>query len=83
MKARWAMQDAKNRLSEVVDRALTEGPQTITRRGRETAVLVSADDFRALCAGKGDLVGFLRQSPLVGVELDLARDEGYGRDVTL
>ena len=83
MKGTWALQDAKNRFSEVVNCAVSDGPQTITRRGRETAIVVAVDDFRSLFGGKGDLVEFLRRSPLAGVELDLSRDEDYGREVEL
>ncbi|MDP6811412.1 MAG: type II toxin-antitoxin system Phd/YefM family antitoxin, partial [Kiritimatiellia bacterium] len=43
----WTVQDAKNRFSQVVEHALHEGPQTITRRGKETAVLVSMSTFRS------------------------------------
>ena len=83
MKATWALQDAKNRFSEVVQRALSEGPQTITRRGRETAVLLSLEDFKALMAPKGSLVEFFRNSPLRGAGVDLSRDGDLGRDVDL
>ena len=83
MKRVWALQDAKNKFSEVVDRAVAEGPQTITRRGRETAVVVSMRDFKRLAAPKGGLVGFFRKSPLVGVDLDLERSDDYGRNVEL
>jgi prevent-host-death family protein len=79
----WALQDAKNRLSEVVDRAIKEGPQTITRRGRETAVVVSVHDYQELTKPEGSLVSFLRESPLVGADLDLERVEDYGRKVEL
>jgi prevent-host-death family protein len=79
----WTLQDAKNRFSEVVEHALHDGPQTITRRGKETAVLISVDSFRALCAGKDDLIRFLRRSPLHGMELDIERTGEYGREVTL
>ena len=79
----WALQDAKNRLSELVDRAIEEGPQTITRRGRETAVVVSVSDYKRLTKPEGSLVSFLRRSPLVGVELDLERVDDYGRKVDL
>jgi antitoxin Phd len=79
----WALQDAKNRLSEVVDRAIKEGPQTITRRGQETAVVVSMSDYRSLTKPEGGLVSFLRKSPLVGVDLDLERVDDYGRKVEL
>lgn len=43
--ARWALQDAKNRFSEVVDAALRGEPQVVTRRGIETAVIISHDDY--------------------------------------
>jgi antitoxin Phd len=79
----WALQDAKNRLSEVVDRAIGEGPQAITRRGKKVAVLVSSEQFRKLASPKGDLVSFLRSSPLVGAELDLTRDPDAGRETDL
>jgi antitoxin Phd len=44
----WQLQEAKQKLSTVVDRELSEGPQTITRHGVETAVVVSAEQFRRL-----------------------------------
>ena len=79
----WALHEAKNRLSELVDRAIAEGPQTITRRGRETAVIVSVSDYKRFTEPKGSLVNFLRESPLVGVDLDLERVGDYGRKVEL
>ncbi len=82
MKTTWTLQDAKNRFSEVVEDALRHGPQTITRRGKETAVLVSAEQFRLLAGGRQDLVQFLRRSPLRGVDLDLRRPRDVGRDVS-
>ena len=83
MKRVWALQDAKNKLSEVVDRSIEEGPQTITRRGRESAVVLSMKDFKRLTGPKGSLVSFFRNSPLAGVDLDLERDEDFGRKVEL
>ena len=46
----WPVQDAKARFSEFLDRCLTEGPQMVTRRGAEAAVLVPADEWRRLQA---------------------------------
>ena len=83
MNSRWALQDAKNRFSELVETAIREGPQTITRRGKDTAVLLSADQFRKLTAKEDSLVDFLRRSPLRGVVLGLERDRDTGREVTL
>ena len=83
MQATWALQDAKNRLSEGVNRARTDGTQTITRRGEEAGVVLSVDDFQALVKPEGDLLAFLQKSPLKGVELDLTRQTDYGREVNL
>lgn len=48
----WQLQDAKNRLSELVETTLTDGPQVITRRGRDTAVLISYADYQKLVQKK-------------------------------
>ena len=83
MRKIWALQDAKNRFSEVVNHAIQDGPQVITRRGNETAVLLSMRDYRALAAPDGNLVDFFRSSPLVGLDLRFKRDDDYGREVDL
>ena len=44
----WQLQDAKNRFSEVVEKALTEGPQRVTRRGKPAVVVVAADEYERL-----------------------------------
>jgi antitoxin Phd len=44
----WAVQDAKARFSELVDTCLKDGPQVVTRRGSETAVLLSFDEWKRL-----------------------------------
>ena len=80
---KWQLQDAKNRLSEVVRRARSEGPQIITLHGADAAVVISALDFGRLSRRKGKLVDFFRKSPLVGVDLDLARNKDTGRKVDL
>ncbi len=46
----WAVQDAKARFSELLDACVSEGPQVVTRRGTETAVLVPIDEWRRLQA---------------------------------
>lgn len=77
----WQLQEAKNRFSEVVDRALSEGPQRVTRRGQEVVVILSIEEYTKLQKSKSNLLEFFRNSPLVGVELDLERDKSYPRDV--
>jgi antitoxin Phd len=79
----WQLQEAKNRFSEVVNKALAEGPQTVTRHGEEIVVIVSKADYNRLLKSRTSLVEFFRQSPLVGVELDLERDKSTPRDIDL
>jgi prevent-host-death family protein len=70
----WQLQDAKNRFSEVVDRALSEGAQTITRHGKQTAVVISADEYRAFRAKKGGLAAFFASAPRADLEITRGRD---------
>ena len=80
----WQLQEAKNRLSEVVDEAMQNGPQLITRRGIEAVVVISFADYRKMMAKQEKLTAFFRESPLVGVELDLVRDtSGWRPDPAL
>ena len=46
----WPVQDAKARFSEFLERCLSEGPQIVTKRGAEAAVLVPMDEWRRLQA---------------------------------
>lgn len=82
----WQIQSAKARFSEVFRRARTEGPQRITRQGKEGVVMVAEEHYTQLVAKSHQpksLVQFFRQSPLRGVELDLERDRDPGRDIEL
>jgi prevent-host-death family protein len=79
----WPLQDAKNRLSELVDRAKAGIPQIITRRGKQEVVVIGIEDFRRISAREQDLVSFLRSSPLAGVDLQIERDDDPGRAVLL
>ena len=79
----WQLQDAKARLSEVVKRATQEGPQHITLHGEPAAVVLSAADYQRLKKRPKRFVDFIRNSPLKGVELDLARDRSPPREIRL
>ena len=81
MQKSWALQDAKNRFSEVVDTAIRIGPQHVTRRGSPAVVILSESDYQRLTRGDSDLVKFFADSPLRG--LDLERTKDLPRDVTL
>jgi len=75
----WQLQEAKNRLSEVVAKATISGPQIISKRGVETVVVISFRDYRRLTAKQQKLTDFFQASPLCCVELDLSRDQGRAR----
>jgi antitoxin Phd len=85
-KASWQLQAAKARFSELFRRARSEGPQLITRQGKEGVVMISDEQYEQL-AGKAhqpkSLLQFFRESPLVGLELNLERDKDEGRDIEL
>lgn len=83
MDDRWQLQEAKNRLSEVVRKAREDGPQVITVHGADAVVVVSTDQYRKLSRRKGTLTEFFRRSPLVGVDLDIVRRADTGRPVDL
>ena len=73
----WQIQDAKNKLSEVIARALTQGPQVITKHGENTAVVVSYAEYEKLRKSQSKLSEFFSSSPLAGV--DLSRDKSSPR----
>ncbi|WP_165253738.1 type II toxin-antitoxin system prevent-host-death family antitoxin [Paludisphaera soli] len=77
----WNLAEAKNRLSEVVNLALSEGPQTITRRN-DTVVVVSAEKYAELTGQRQSFKDFLMSGPSFE-GLDLERDESPMRDVEL
>lgn len=77
----WNLADAKNRFSEVVNLALTEGPQTIHRR-KDTVVVVAAEEYDRLTGKLPTFKAFLCQGEsFEGLELD--RDPTPGRDLSL
>jgi prevent-host-death family protein len=79
MSKTWQLQDAKNRFSEVVEGALKGEPQIITRRGVETAVVLSYEDFKSMKVCCHNLSHFFQKSPLVAVKLDVKREKSPSR----
>ncbi len=78
----WALQDAKNRLSEVIRQALAEGAQEITIRGEPAVTVIATRELQRVRGQPQSLADFLCASPLRGLEL-MARDKDTGRDVIL
>lgn len=82
----WALQDAKARFSEVVRRANVDGPQVVTYRGVEKAVVISADEFRRLHPDRRSFVDALLEGPTLDdgtVDTINRRSDDRGRKVRL
>ncbi|MGK0290273.1 MAG: prevent-host-death family protein, partial [bacterium] len=71
MQKQWKLQDAKNKFSEVVEHALAGEPQIVTRRGVEAVVVISVSDYKKMIQPKENLVDFIQNSPLHGIDLDI------------
>ena len=80
---KWQLQEAKNRLSRVVEEARRGRPQTITLRGTPAAVIISFEQFQELTRPRTTLSEFFRASPLHELELNLERSRDAGREVDL
>ncbi|MCF8051262.1 MAG: type II toxin-antitoxin system Phd/YefM family antitoxin [Desulfobacterales bacterium] len=79
----WQLQEAKNRFSEIVNKALQEGPQVVTRRGKKTVVILSVEQYQRLVKPTVNIVDFFQKSPLRDVDLDLTRKKDSSREVNV
>ena len=71
----WQLQEAKNKFNKVVDDAIHDGPQMITKHGAEVAVVLSVEEYRKLIGSHKKLSDFFQESPLAEADLDLTRDK--------
>jgi len=82
----WQLQTAKAQFSELFRRARSEGPQIVTRQGKEQVVVLPAEQFAQLIKRTRQpksLVQFFAESPLAQVTLDISRDIDLGREINL
>ena len=79
----WTVAKAKARLSQVIEQALTAGPQTITRNGRDAVVVVSVEEWERKTKRKGSLADFFAESPLRNSGLVIKRDREKPREIDL
>lgn len=77
----WQVQEAKQRFSELVERARSEGAQVVTRRGRDVVVVLSVERYRELIGDGADFTELLLSGPDLA-ELEIGRSSG-GRRVDL
>jgi prevent-host-death family protein len=81
--ATWTVAEAKARLSEVIERAQSGGPQTITKNGRTAVVVVNAEEWERKTKRTGNLAEFFAASPLRKSGLKIERSKGRPRKVVL
>jgi prevent-host-death family protein len=80
----WQLQEAKNKLSQVVEEAISNGPQVITKRGVEAVIVLSYVEYRKMISLQKPLSVFFQESPLAQQTLDLSRDRsGIRPDIAL
>ena len=78
----WRLAEAKNRFSEVINKALSEGPQQVMRRD-DTVIILSKDDYEKLTGKQTGFKDFLLNQTPILEDLDLNRDKTLMRDVDL
>jgi antitoxin Phd len=85
MGAKWSLQEAKNKFSAVVEAARRKGPQTVTRRGQDAVVVVSAEDFERLRKleeeRKPSLAEFLLSGPKIEGDFEIPRAKIKPRNI--
>jgi prevent-host-death family protein len=79
----WTVAEAKAKFSEIIERAMSEGPQTITRKGRTAAVVVGAEEWERKTKRLGNLAEFFAASPLRGSGLKINRMKQRSRKISL
>ena len=80
----WALQDAKNKFSRVVNEALTQGPQYVKRRGVDTVVVLSVRDYEKLTSQKPSFTDFLLSIPKIDKNADpFERQHEYPKELDL
>lgn len=78
----WQVQTAKQRFSELVERAVNEGPQIVTKHGREAVVVLDIREYRRLLGVPMDFKEFLMSMPPID-DLEIERSTDVGRDIDL
>lgn len=78
----WQLQAAKQHFSELVERARQDGPQVVTKHGKDAVVVVSVQEYERLRRAGPSLVAFIRSAPDFEL-LKLERASDHGRDLEL
>ena len=79
----WQLQEAKNKFSKLVEKAQREGPQFVTKHGKESVVVLSAEEYHKIATPKSNLFHFMQNSPLHEISIDIERDKSFSREIDL
>jgi prevent-host-death family protein len=79
----WQLQDAKSKFSQLVEKAMHDEPQFVTKHGDNAVVILSFEEYKKITKPKTDLISFFRNSPLMDIELEISRNKDLPRDIEL
>lgn len=79
----WQLQEAKNKFSQLVEKAQHEGPQFVTKHGKESVVVLSVEAYKKILTPNSNLFQFIQTSPLSETKITIERDKSLGRDIEL
>jgi prevent-host-death family protein len=79
----WQLQEAKSKFSQLVEAAIRNKPQFVTKHGDNAVVVLSFEDYKKMIKPQTDIVTFLRNSPLTEVDLTTLRNTDYPRNIEL
>jgi len=79
----WQLQDAKSKFSQLVESAMLNEPQFVTKHGNNAVVILSFEEYKKITKPQTDLVTFLRNSPLKEAELNISRNRDLPRDIEI
>jgi antitoxin Phd len=77
----WQLKDARAHFSTLVDKAIGDGPQIVTRHGKKAVVVVSIEEWMRHERRRGDLVDFFANSPLREAGIEIERQRDYPREI--
>jgi prevent-host-death family protein len=79
----WQLQEAKNKFSKLVEQAQSEGPQFVTKHGKDSVVVLSIEEYHNIVKPKSNLFQFIQASPLLDTSIVIERDKSIARDIEL
>ena len=79
----WQLQDAKNKFSKLVEKAQQQGPQVVTKHGKDAVVVLAVEEYQKLIKPRQNQVDFFKTSPLAKEELIFDRHKDLPRDIKL